>query len=247
MLAQADVVALAGGHLPAGLVVAGSVVMAVATVGGAWLALRRPGWHDAWLGAAAGALLVIAGLHLLPDAWSGARAARIWPLAVPAAAAASFAVAGLAARRGCACDAGRHHVGGTGSAGALAVHRFLEGSALALTASVTVTVALAVHAMAEGLAVGVLLGGQSRRRVAGWLAAMCLSPVAGPAAFSACQLPPAAGPVLLALAAGVLAQAARISVNAASRGPDGRRLAPRAAAALLAAAAITAMAVRVVG
>ncbi len=68
MLAQAHVAALAGEHLPAGLVVAGSVLMAAATVGGAWLALRRPGRHGAWLGAASGALLVIALLHLLPDA-----------------------------------------------------------------------------------------------------------------------------------------------------------------------------------
>src|SRR5260221_8377313 len=84
MLAQAHVAALAGRHLPAGLVVAGSVLMAAATVEGAWLALRRPGRHGAWLGAASGALLVIALLHLLPDAGSAARAAGIWPLAVPA-------------------------------------------------------------------------------------------------------------------------------------------------------------------
>ncbi len=70
MPVQAHVVALAGGHLSAGLILAGSLLMAVATVLGALLALRRPGRHEAWLGAAAGALLVIAGLHLLPDAWS---------------------------------------------------------------------------------------------------------------------------------------------------------------------------------
>ncbi len=198
-----------------------------------------------WLGAAAGALLVIAGLHLLPDAWSAARAARLWPLAVPAAALASFAVTGLVARRGCSCASGPHYMGGAASAGALAAHRFLEGTALALTASLTVTVALAVHAMAEGLAVGALLGGQSRRRVAGWLAAMCLSPLAGAVAASASPLPAAAGPVLMAFAAGVLAQAARISLGAASRGPAGRRLAPGAAGAFLAAAAVTVMAVRV--
>jgi len=247
MLAQAHVAALAGRHLPAGLVVAGSVLMAAATVAGAWLALRRPGRHGAWLGAASGALLVIALLHLLPDAWSAARAAGIWPLAVPAAALGSFALAGLAARQGCACDAGRQHAGGAGSAGALAVHRFLEGSALALTASVTITVALAVHTLAEGVAVGALLAGQSRRRAGGWLAALCLSPAAGAAAISAYRLPSAARPVLLALAAGVLAQAARISLRAASRTPAGRRLAPGAAAALLAAAAVTAVAVRVAG
>jgi hypothetical protein len=61
MPAQAHVAAFADVHLPAGLVVAGSLVMAAATVLGAWLALRRPGRSDVQLGAAAGALLVIAG------------------------------------------------------------------------------------------------------------------------------------------------------------------------------------------
>jgi hypothetical protein len=86
MPAHAHVAAFAHVHLPAGLVIAGSLLMAVATVLGAWLALRRPGRSDVQLGAAAGALLVIAGLHLLPDAWSAARTARLWALAVPAAA-----------------------------------------------------------------------------------------------------------------------------------------------------------------
>ena len=53
MPVQAHVVALAGGHLPAGLILAGSLLMAVATVLGALLVLRRPGRHEAWLSAAA--------------------------------------------------------------------------------------------------------------------------------------------------------------------------------------------------
>src|SRR5258708_8037388 len=83
MLAQAHVAALAGRHLPAGLVVAGSVLMAAATVEGAWLALRRPGRHGAWLGAASGALLVIALLHLLPDPGAAAPPPPISPPALP--------------------------------------------------------------------------------------------------------------------------------------------------------------------
>lgn len=99
------------------------------------------------------------------------------------------------------------------------MHRFLEGSALALAASVIVAAALAVHALAEGLAVGALLGCQSRRRVAGWLAVMCLSPAAGAVTASALPMLAAAGPVLLAVAAGVLGQAARISLSAARPRP----------------------------
>ena len=67
----------------------------------------------------------------------------------------------------------------------------------------------------EGLATGTLLGAQLRRRVAGWLAAMSVSPVIGAAVTSAFTVPEAAGPVLVAVAAGVLAQAARVSLRAA--------------------------------
>jgi hypothetical protein len=67
-------------------VLAGVGLVAAATVGGAWLARGRPGQRQIWFAAAAGALLIIAGVHLLPDAWAGARTARIWPALVPAAA-----------------------------------------------------------------------------------------------------------------------------------------------------------------
>ena len=80
-----------------GLTLAGAGLIAAGTVAGAWLAFRRPGHREIWFAAAAGALLIMAGLHLLPDAWSGARAARIWPGLVPIAALGAFTAAGLAA------------------------------------------------------------------------------------------------------------------------------------------------------
>src|SRR5437660_776844 len=124
----------------------------LATVSGAWLARRHAARRGMCLGATAGALLVIAGAHLLPDAWAGARQAALPGWAVPAAAVAAFAAAGALIRRGCACQAEREAAGGAGAAGALAGHRLLEGAALALAGSVLVTAALAVHALAEGLA-----------------------------------------------------------------------------------------------
>src|SRR5262245_22196042 len=84
-----------------GHVIAQVSVTAVATVAGAALARWRPGRQEVWFGAAAGALLVIAGLHLLPDAWHGARAAGLWPWAVPAVAVCSFVIASVVARFGC--------------------------------------------------------------------------------------------------------------------------------------------------
>src|SRR5258708_31324461 len=149
--------------------------MAVATLLGAWLALRSTRRHEAWLGAAVGALLVTAFVHLLPDAWSAAGTAGLWPLAVPAAAVGSFALAGLAARRGCWCGASRQQTAGAGTVSALAVHRFLEGSALALAASVTVTVtvALAVHALAEGWPLGRCSVPCRGRQPPGWRRCAC--------------------------------------------------------------------------
>jgi len=235
------------GVLP-GPVLAGAGLVAAATVAGAWLARRRPGHREIWFAAAAGALLIIAGLHLLPDAWSGARTARIWPGLVPMAAVGAFTAAGLAARVGCGCQEQHEHASGAGTAAALAIHRFLEGSAIALAGSAAVTVALAVHAFGEGLATAALLGTQPRRRVAGWLAVMCLGPVIGAAVTDAFPVPAAAGPVLLALAAGVLAQAARVSLHAAFHGLRPTRLLfshPAAAATM--AAILTALAVHVAG
>jgi len=233
------------------LVVAGGVAIGLATLAGAWLARRSAARRELAFGAAAGALLVIAGVHLLPDAWSGAGQAGIPAWAVPAAAAASFALAGLAARAGCTCQADREAAGGAGAAGALAAHRLLEGAALALATSLMVAVALIVHALAEGLAAGTLLRrgeGGTGRRVGWWLAAMCVSPIAGAAAAEIRPVPAGAEPLLLAVAAGVLGQAARVSLAAALRHVRLARItAWSPAAAALIAAAVTALAVRGAG
>ena len=256
-----------------GLAVGGGLLIALATVAGAWLARRHAARRELCFGAAAGALLVIAGLHLLPDAWSAARVAALPVWTTPAAAVAAFAAAGLLIRRGCACRAGtvasgtgqpgsgragREVAGGTAAAGALAVHRLLEGAALALAGSVAVTVALAVHALAEGLAAGTLLTSASGRRRALWLAAMCASPVIGASLAAAWPVPAGVQPVLLAVAAGVLGQAARVSLAAAFHRVWPVRLPVRSpavlgpavlspAAATVIAAAVTTLAVRAVG
>jgi zinc transporter ZupT len=229
------------------LVPAGAGLIAAATVAGALLASRRRGHTEIWCAAAAGALLVIAGLHLLPDAWGGAYAVRIWPPLVPIAAMGAFTAAGVAARTGCACRPHTEQASGAGAAAALALHRFLEGSAVALAASAAVAVALAVHAFAEGLAVGALLGAQPRR-VAVWLAAMSVSPILGAVAAGALPVPQAAEPVLLALAAGVIAQAAWVSLRAAFHGLcTSRRELSHTAVSVAIAAVITALAVNTAG
>ena len=232
----------------AGLVVAGALLIGAATIAGAWLAHRHAARRELCFGAAAGALLVIAGLHLLPDAWSAARQAAIPAWAVPAAAIAAFAVTGSAIRRGCACRAEREAAGGAGTAGALAAHRLLEGAAVVLAGSVMVATALAVHALAEGLAAGTLLASAPRRQRVGWLAVMCASPAAGAALAMAWPFPHTLQPVLLAVAAGVLGQAARVSLSAAFQRAHPVRLAMASpAVATLVAAAGTALAVHLAG
>jgi hypothetical protein len=140
-------------------------LVTAATAAGARLARHRPSQRQIWFAAADGALLIIAGLHLLPDARAGARAARIWPGPVPIAAAAMYAAVGLAARAGCGCQEHKEQASGAGTAAALAVHRFVEGAAVAVDGSAVVTLALAAHASGEDLATGALPGAQSRRRV----------------------------------------------------------------------------------
>jgi len=237
-----------GNAVLSGTVLAGAGLVAATTVAGAWLARRWPGHRPIWFAAAAGALLIIAGMHLLPDAWTGARAAGIWPPLVLLAAVAAFALAGLATRAGCGCQEHRRQASGAGTAAALTAHRFLEGSAIALAGSVAVALALATHAFGEGLATGALLGGQPRRRVAGWLALMCLSPVIGAAVTDAFPVPETAEPVLVAVAAGVLGQAAWVSLSAAFGGLRPTRLLLSApAAATTTAAVVTVLAVRGIG
>jgi zinc transporter ZupT len=103
-------------------------------------------------------------------------------------------------------------------------------------------VALAAHAFAEGLAVGALLGARPRR-MAGWLAAMSGSPILGAVAAGAFPVPQATEPVLLALAAGVIAQAAWVSLRAAFHGVrTSRREMSHTAATVAIAAVITALA-----
>jgi zinc transporter ZupT len=199
------------------LVVTGSLLIALATIAGAWLGRRNGARREVYFGAAAGALLVIAGVHMLPDAWSAAERAGITVWAILAVAAASFWLAGLAVRRGCACQLEREAAGGAGTASALALHRLLEGVALALGGTVVVAVALFMHAFAEGLAAGTLLHSAPRRRAALWLTAMCVSPVLGTAVVAAGLFPLRAQPVLLAVVAGVLGQAAKVSFGAAFR------------------------------
>jgi zinc transporter ZupT len=108
----------------------GVAMVAAATVAGGWLAGRRRGHPEIWFAAAAGALLVIAGMHVLPDAWVDAGAARIWPGLVALTAVGAFIATGLFARAGCGCHQHEERASGTATALALAIHRSLEGSAI---------------------------------------------------------------------------------------------------------------------
>ncbi len=225
------------------LLAAGVAVVAVATLAGAWLASRWDAHRQVWFGAAAGALLAIALMHLLPDAWADARDAGLPAWLMLGAAVASFTVTLAVSRAGCACQDDEEHANGAGSAAALALHRFLEGVTLTLIGPV-MAVALAAHALGEGMAVGALLRARPRR-LAVWLAVMCAGPAIGAAAAAAIPALDVAEPLLLAVAAGVLAQAARTSLRAAlpSPAPGRPRITPLPMIALLTTASLTTLAI----
>ncbi len=228
--------------------VAGLILITIATLAGAGLARRHARRPEVCLGAAAGALLVIACMHLLPDAWSGAQGADIPALWIPLLAAASFVLTGQLVRRGCACQRNRETAGGIGTTIALAAHRLLEGASLALTGSAIVAAALAAHALAEGLAAGTLLTSLARRRAALLLGALCLSPVLGVTITKVAPIPHRLEPLLLAAAAGVLCKAAHISSTAAfGRKPPIRNPISAPAVAALTTGVATMLAVRLVG
>jgi zinc transporter ZupT len=227
------------------LIVVGVGVVALATVAGAWLAHRRDKQEHVWFGAAAGALLVIALIHLLPDAWSAAATAGIPQWLIPTVAVASFIVTIVISRIGCTCQADEEHASGAWSAAALAIHRFLEGAALGLTGIIT-AVAIAAHAFSEGLAVGALLRTQPRR-LASWLTLMCLSPAVGALTADAIPALQVSEPLLLAIATGIIAQAARISLRAAFPHHAQRSRLLASAAAIALSATATTLAVSAIG
>src|SRR5581483_9367829 len=225
----------------------GAAMLASATVAGALVAQWSRDRLRLLLGTAAGALLVIAAYHLLPDAWRDARTAGLWPGTVPVVAVAALLGSAMTARFGCSCAADQEHAGGAAGAAALSGHRFLEGSALVLTGSPVVAVALAVHAFGEGLAVGALLSRRSQGRLVFWLGLMCGGPLAGAVVAALCRLPVVAGPLLTAVAVGILLQTALISLRAALGSLSRQSLVSGPAAAVLAAGVITGLAVHLAG
>ena len=76
---------------------------------------------------------------------------------------------------------------------------------------------------------------------------MCVSPVVGSVMTSAYLGPASAQPMLLAVAAGILAQAARISLGAARQALPGSSKTPSVVAAVLGTAAAVFLAVHVNG
>jgi hypothetical protein len=84
--------------------------------------------------------------------------------------------------------------------------------------------------------------------MAGWLAAMSVSPILGAVTASTFPVPEATEPVLLALAAGVIAQAAWVGLRAAFHGLRTSRLGlSQTVATVGTVAIITALAVNAAG
>jgi len=220
--------------------------IAAATVAGAWLGVRvvrRRGGRASpgpavLYGAASGVLLAVAAAHVLPQAVVGAHEAALPEWLVPAVGLGGYVVVGAVIRRSCPCEPVR--AGGAGAAVAVAVHRAIEGTTLAVTATLTVGLALAVHAAGEGVALAAVLLTAARWRAAWWILLAAVSPAAGFWATGAVALPSSFSPVALALVGGVLLRSARIAAGlAAADRADGRRPVVPIVAGLALAAAVT--------
>lgn len=187
---------------------AGVGLIAVATLSGAWLGRRAPRASAIPLAAACGALLAVVVADLGPDVWDDVRDTGVAWWVVMAAGALGYVGAGYLMKRGCPCEPGL--AGGVGTAAALGLHRALEGSVLAVTASAPLVLALVVHASSEGFALTALLDAEKRRRraAAAWLAVACAAPAFGMLVVGSIGLPDAAKPVLTSLVAGVLGRTA---------------------------------------
>jgi ZIP family zinc transporter len=213
---------------------AGVGLIAVATVFGAWLGRRSPRASAAPIAVACGALLAVVVADLGPDVWGDVRDTGVGWWVVGAAAAAGFVGAGYLMKRGCPCEPGL--AGGVGTAAALGLHRALEGSALAVTASAPLVLALVIHAGSEGFALTSLLDAEKQRRRAAvaWLTVACVAPAFGMVVVGSIGLPDAARPVLTSLVAGVLARTALNAYRIA--GERGQRAVARGATVLSAGA-----------
>ena len=185
---------------------AGVTLIATATLAGAWLGRRSHRLPRLSLTCAAILLIIVVLADLLPDIWGDLSGAGLpwWP-AAGALGVGFLATDGLLCR-GCACGTGP--AGGRATAAALAVHRAIEGAALAVAGSVAVIAALVLHAASEGLALTALLKGERRCTAAALLAITCLSPAAGAAVLTQLPVPEAAATVLTSVVAGVLLRTA---------------------------------------
>jgi zinc transporter ZupT len=221
-------------------VLAGVVLIAGATLAGAWISSRTGRMPSAALRIAGVLLIAVVLGDLLPDIGHDLPGSRVPWWGAAGAAVAGFAIAGVLARHGCACAskpadrAGPTGPTGPGQAGsrcartgtgtgwgataALAVHRTLEGAAVSLAGSAAVIAALVVHAAAEGFALAALLRA-GRQRLAPLLLVACVSPVAGAFGVSLIGVPAAVSVLLTCVIAGVLTRSALTAWRAARSRP----------------------------
>lgn len=190
-------------------------LIAAATIAGAVLGRWSSRYAGASLAAVGGVLLAVVLGDLVPDIAHDVGGSGPAPWIAMGIGVVSFAATGVVVRRGCAC--GSPASGGVTAAAAIGVHRALEGSALAVTASIAIVAALVLHAGSEGFALASLLRSQERRRAVIWLLVACASPALGALALGAMRLPDQATPLVTAAVAGALARSAiaacRLAMN----------------------------------
>ncbi|WP_327351983.1 hypothetical protein [Streptomyces sp. NBC_01304] len=212
-------------------------VMAAATAAGILLAGRTARHAALVLLLASGTMLTTVVVDLVPETWHESVLTGVPGWLPFAAATLSYVLVscltrheGAHPRRVAARSRGAHAPGrhrrieeaagvlsaGLGAATALAVHRVVEGTTLALVFSVPVCLALLVTSAGNGLALGAMLH-DARQPLGPWLLLACLSPAAGVLAALALHLSQTALPLGLALVAGIVVRLAVIGFRVAAR------------------------------
>lgn len=188
----------------------------LATLAGGVLALRFRSSLPYFFSFAAGSLIAVAFLELLPDAIDGASSADLSTRYVMMTIVGAFIFYHLLERffpthqHGEGKNRGHGHIMGPIGAGSLVVHSFLDGAAIGVAFQVSpalgVLVALAIitHDFTDGVNTVVLMlkNRHHWKRAAGFLAADALAPVLGVISASFVSIDPKILPLLLAFFVG---------------------------------------------
>jgi zinc transporter ZupT len=180
------------------IAVLATLLIGTGTLAGIAIVRRVPPGSLPTVALTAAVVVLFAVGDMLPRAYSAATGAGVAPWHVAAAVGAGALMAFCS---GATCCGRSGAFPGTVGLMVLGLHRFMEGSAVALFLSVSVVALIFVHALSEGLAAGPMLPAGGRRLV-GWLAVLTVAPALGGSVHVGVALRESVAPLALAFVGG---------------------------------------------